>query len=183
MKYKAITLKAPKNAEYTSVKLKFEIIEDINKFVNNLLKKQDIIFAEKTAPVEYVICKQNNKKITTNSTVLYNKKLYSIFETKNYASVGDFIIIKNAGLNRKYAMHINTALIRYAFNPKQPSGVAAPIPRLEKFIKVDKNIVFTSPWNEQMCLLKGGYLNITGHRYYAIQQYAFKLTYKIVKQP
>ena len=183
MQFKILTLKAPKGAKYKDIKLKFEVIEDINLFVQKLLKKQEIIYATKVAPVEYIVCQQNNKLIITHCTTEYKNRLYNITETKNHANVGDFIIIKNAWLPRKYSMNINTALKRYSFNPKEKQGVALPIARTERFVKVNKNIVFVSPWGETMCLTKGGYLNITGHRYYAIQGYAFDVTYKTLQQP
>lgn len=180
-RHRVLKLLAPISADYNDKTLIFWFIPNIHRYVQKLLKKgEKCIYAQKTADVEYFICDTDELKVETYAIATYRNRPYRILEATNVAQKGDFVITKNGDLPRQYRMSISTAQKRYKFDAKKKKGIATPIEDVQCFIKIKKNIAFVSPWGSVMYLVKGGYLNITGHHIYAIQEYSFEHTYIVV---
>lgn len=182
-RYKWIKLLAPISADYGDKYIRFLVVNNIQKYVNKLIKSgAECINAKKTASVEYIICDSDMMRVDTYAMAIHRGRLYKILEATNIAQKGDFVILQNGDLLRQYRMSIDTALKRYKFDPKKHKGKASPIEQEQCFVKVDKNIAFVSPWGSMMYLVKGGYLNITEHHIYAIQNYSFEHTYTKIEK-
>jgi len=176
--YKWIKLLAPISANYNDKYVRFLVVKNIQKYVNQALKQgAKKVVAQKTAKVQYIIC-DDVMQIDTYAMAEHHGKLYKILEATNVAQKGDFVIMKNGVLPRQYRMNIKTAHERYDFDETKKRGLAKPIENPQIFIQVDKNIAFVSPWGSMMYLVKGGYLNITKGYVYAVQNYSFDHTYK-----
>lgn len=160
-------VKIGENPDGTEILKKFNVIdlkgqEYDEQFQHaNLFEKFAVITAREAGEGEVVVT-----KIVT--------KEGEMEETKNVAGKGD-MIAKNPG-GEEYIIRAQKFPKLYELLPDGTYKAKGVV----KAIQTDKDVVFMSPWGEEMKILSGGYLVesvLDGNRY-GIEEEAFKNTYK-----
>ena len=158
----------------------FEVVEDLDSFVRDLLAKTNIVLvAEKNCLVSTRDA-QLGELVDTRPRTNINNKIYCFSEAKRTVNDANQIIVKNPD-GEEYLMSYEKFFQRYS---KQDEGwVSKGEP--QKFVVVHKNIVIQPKnWGgEKQYICNGGLLNITDKNdIYGITNHAFDNTYKITKK-
>ena len=181
METKKITLYSLNQEEYPNIEIECAVVEDMTEFTKKYLdylrleKNEQPKVAKKTAQVE-AVKGGVGQEVDTRVRVRYNGKLYVLSETKGTVKVEESMIVKNPD-GEEYIVKPDKFDAKY--EKTENEGKYLPKGDAIKCVIVDKPIVFTAPWGEEMVALEGAALNVTNvEDVYAIQNEAFDKTYE-----
>lgn len=139
------------------------------KYVEELLETgASIVYAHKIGVVDVRHGKIGEKVIT----IIGNRE-----ETENMVTNADDVIVRGQG-GEEYILSAKEFASRYIADKKN-KGKYIPVQLSQKFLRLDEDICFLSPWGTMMTIFAGGVLNISDMKHiYGIQSDEFATTYE-----